>query len=527
MGPEITAIAYTSAAVIGGLFFAFQIFDNAKRGLLIRIAILWCVGTAAAFLAPQKLLALIVVAVLLLVLGPRKPTERIFLYIASLALLPSYYNAEVPFPGLNYLMVLDYPKVATLILLGPLFLSSLFSKAPSHLRSVDRYLLLFVLLTSIMSIRDLPFTSMMRVTVDHFLLIFIPYVVISRGLKTVDDLDLAVKVFFFSIVVLALMGAISTVFSWNYYAQLNENIAVKVYTEFRNGFLRVRATLNGTLLGMVMGIGIAGVLLLRSERRLSSLYAVALLALFAAVTFVTGARGGWMAAIIIASTYAFFIRASRMMRSAALVAMSIGVLTIFVLIFQESDLVSDQYGTFAYRAELLRTSFEQVASRPLFGEVEFRSNPRFAHLIQGEGIVDVVNGYLQVALTYGLVGLGLFLGAHMMTLKGALKLVGSFDKKDNATHDPRMRRIAVLLVAAHFGFLSMIMTVSAVSLTWHFGYMILALSVAAARAGALNPEGSVVKDQTPQPKTVEDKTPPHKPSAVANRPKPYGARFVR
>lgn len=527
MGPQLTAIAYTSIAVIGALFVASMVFDNAKRGLLIRIAMLWCVGTAAVFLVAHKLVALVFLAVLLLVLGPRGAADRVFLYIASLALLPSSYSAEVPFPGLNYLMILDYPKVATIILLGPIFVSSLFSKPPPYLRSVDRYLLLFVLLTSVMSIRDLPFTSMMRVTVDHFLLIFIPYVAISRTLKTVEDLDSAVKAFFFGIVVLALIGVISTVVSWNYYAQLNENISFKVYTEFRNGFLRVSTTLSSTLLGMIMGIGLACVMLLRSERRLSMLYAIGLFALLAAVVFFTGARGGWLSAMVIAGAYVFFIRASRMMRKAALVAMSIGTAAVFVLIMQDSDIVSDQYGTFAYRAELLRTSFDQIASRPLFGEVEFRSNPRFAHLVQGEGIVDIVNGYLQVALTYGLVGLGLFLGAHIMTLKGSLKLIAAFDKKEDARQDSRFRRIAVLLVAVHLGFLLMIMTVSAISLTWHFGYLILALSVAAARAAALSSQDSAVEGRTSELKAEEDKIPPRKRSTTPNRPKPYGARFVR
>lgn len=525
MGPQITAIAYTSIAVIGGLFFAFMVFDNAKKGLLVRIAMLWCIGTAIIFLIPQKLLALILLGVLLLIFGPRNSVDRICLYIASLALLPATYNAEIPFPGLNFLMVMDYPKLATLILLGPIFFSSLFSKAPSYLRAVDRYLLFFVLLTSVMAIRDLPFTSMMRVTVDNFLLIFVPYVAISRSLKTVEDLDLGIKVLFFSVVVLAFISVISTVFSWNYYAQLDKDISHKVYTEFRNGFLRVRATLNGTLLGMVMGIGVAAVIFLRAERRLSALYTACLLGLFGGVIFVTGARGGWMSAVIIAFVYVLFVRASKMVRNMALVAMSAGILIIFILIFQESDIVSDQYGTFAYRAELLRTSFEQIASRPLFGEVEFRSNPRFAHLVQGEGIVDIVNGYLQIALTNGLVGLGLFLGAHIVTLKGALKLIGSFDGKEQAKQNPRLRRIAILLVAAHLGFLLMIMTVSAVSLTWHYSYLILGLSVAAARVGVFSPDDVITKEDALEITQNDGTAQPAKP--VANRPKPYGARFVR
>ena len=540
MGPGITAIAYTTLAVFSGVIIAYMVFDKRKKALAIRIALLWLGATAIAFLMPHKLLALILIAVLLLAIGPASAPERICLYVASLAMLPVYYNANVPFPGLNYLINLDYPKVATLVLLGPVFVSAMFSKPPAQLRSVDRYLLFFVLLTSIMSIRDLPFTSMMRVTVNHFLLIFVPYIAISRGLKTLEDLDLAVKSAFVSVVILAVIGVVSTVFSWNYYAGLAESITHKVYSEYRNGFLRIHTTMIGTLLGLLMGFGAAYVLCIRAERRLPIFYAVGLLALFAAVAFVTGARGGWLSALVVFGLCALFLKAGKAMRQAALAGIAVCVAGMFLLIFNESDVVNDQYGTFAYRAELLRTSVEQIASRPFLGQVDFRDSPRFAHLIQGEGIVDVVNGYLQVVLTYGLIGLVLFLGAQIGTLRGGLKVIGAFDGGGHTDEAVRMRRLAILLTAAHIGFLAMIMTVSAVSLIWHYGYLIVALSVAATRvASAIE----AAPAETPASASESDGGSDHglkapsrgrnssgasgPASAAGARPKPYGARFVR
>lgn len=541
MGPEITAIAYTTLAILAGAFIAFTIFDKTKKPLAIRIAVLWLGATAIAFIMPYKLLALILIAGLLVAVGPGSAPERVCLYIASLAMLPDYYNVDVPFPGLNYLINLDYAKLATLILLGPVFVSSMFSKPPAHLRSVDRYLLFFVLLTGVMSVRDLPFTSMMRTTVDNFLLIFVPYIAISRGLKTLDDLDLALKSAFISVIMLAVIGVVSTAFSWNYYAQLTETITHKFYTDYRNGFLRIQATLNSTLLGLLMGLGAACVVYVRAERLIPTLYAIGLLGLFAAVTFVTGARGGWMSALVVFGLCAFFIKAGKGMRNAALVAIAAGVAAVFVLVFRESDIVSDQYGTFAYRAELLRTSIEQISVRPLFGQVDFSESPRFAHLIQGEGIVDIVNGYLQVVLTYGLISFGLFLGAHLTTLSRALKVIGMFDKKRDTDEEKRLRRAAVLLVAAHIGFLAMIMTVSAVSLVWHYCYLLIGLSVAAVRVAA-------VFEETPAPQAAPVEAPGPEGSgsdapgsdakgrvagpatsgaAPVTRARPYGARFVR
>ena len=407
---------------------------------------------------------------------------------------------------------------------------------------MDRYLLFFVLLTGMMSIRDLPFTSMMRSTVDHILLVFVPYIAISRSLKTLDDVDLAIKSAFVGVVILAVIGAISTVFSWNYYAQLAESISHKIYTEFRNGFLRIYATVNGMLLGFLMGVGIACVLYVRAERRLPMLYAGGLIALFAAVTFVTGARGGWMAAIVTSGLFAFFLKSGRLMRKAALAGMALSVAVGFMLVFKESDVISDQYGTFAYRAELLRTSIEQIADRPLFGQVDFRESPRFAHLIQGEGIVDVVNGYLQVVLTYGLISFALFLGAQVAALRGGLKTIALFDGERGTGDAIRMRRIAILLTAAHIGFLALIMTVSAMSLAWHYCYLIVALSVATTRmaaaaqsapvgasvgAPASDPDGGAGNRPTAPPHGRGASGASGRASAAAVRPKPYGARFVR
>ena len=538
MGPAITSIAYTTLAVFTGVVVAFMIFDKEKRPLVIRIALLWLGATAVAFLLPNPLLGLALIGVLLVLLGPGAAVERICLYIASMAVLPDYYDAQIPFPGLNYLIALDYAKLATLILLGPVFVSSMFSKPPAHLRAVDRYLLFFVLLTGVMSIRDLPFTSMMRSTVDHILLVFVPYIAISRGLKTLDDVDLAVKSAFVSVVMLAVIGAISTVFSWNYYGQLAETISHKIYSDFRNGFLRVYATVNGMILGFLMGVGIACVLYVRAERRLPILYAGGLIALFAAVTFVTGARGGWMAAIVISGLFALFLKSGRFMRKAALAGMALSLAAGFMLVFKESDIISDQYGTFAYRAELLRTSIEQIAARPLFGQVDFRDSPRFAHLIQGEGIVDVVNGYLQVVLTYGLISFALFLAVQVLTLRGGLKTIALFDNVEHTEDTKRMRRLAILLTAVHIGFLALIMTVSAMSLSWNYCYMIVALSVAMTRLAAAA-QAAPVAVPAPEPDGGADHRPnapsrghgslrtPGRASAAGARPKPYGARFVR
>lgn len=59
-----------------------------------------------------------------------------------------------------------------------------------------------------------------------------------------------------------------------------------------------------------------------------------------------------------------------------------------------------------YRVRLFETSLTLIGQNPFFG------NPfvleQMESLRQGQGIIDLINGYVQIALFYGLVGLGLF-----------------------------------------------------------------------------------------------------------------------
>jgi O-antigen ligase len=72
-------------------------------------------------------------------------------------------------------------------------------------------------------------------------------------------------------------------------------------------------------------------------------------------------------------------------------------------------------------------------------------------LRQGEGIIDIVNTYLGVALNYGLVGLSCFLS---FILIGALRVY--VRAKEHARSDPDLALFGTSLVACIAGILIMI-----------------------------------------------------------------------
>jgi O-Antigen ligase len=520
--------------MLGGLisiFFtavsAMVAFVSAPRGgafCLFRIVAVWVSVAVFAFLIGNKWLVFALISLTLFIVAPARPAERVYLYIGAMVAIPAGLSLNLPFPGLNYLISLDYAKITTLILLGPIFVKNLMSRPPQHLKTVGRLLVIFVLLTGVMSIRDLPFTSMLRALFDQFLLVIIPYFAISRALTTQAEIDNAIRALFLSAIILAGIGIFSTLWRWNYYVHLSEQIFAKSFTEYRNGFLRISATVGGTLLGFVMGFAIAATFVFQAAKEYPKVHAIALSGVFAFVLFTTGARGGWLAAILIAGSYFLLSKLNKSGRQLLLISLVAGVVTIMVLVFQDSALLSDEYGTIDYRADLLRTSMKQIAERPLFGSADFLESPRFAHLRQGEGIIDLVNVYIQLSLHYGLVGFSLFFGANLLVLHAGVATLGRLPfGRDIGAKAAAARRTVVLLIAIHIGYLAMIATISWVSYIWQYGFVILGLMAAQVRVGVL--PGAAPEHHIEIP-PAQDPSPP--PSASNSRAHlPYGARFVR
>lgn len=523
MSVGILATLMTSLAVAGAYFFTPR--DDKK--MAFAIGFIWIAALFIAFFSPQRSLTFLAIALMLGVTGAMSPRGAVFLYIGVLAALPLKMSYFVPFPGLAFLINVDYAKVATLALLGPAFLRGLSARTPPYLKSVDNLILFFVLFTSVMAFRDVPFTSVMRLTVDQMLLIYIPYIAISRTLKTQKDIDWAIRSFFICILIAALIGVITALRSWNYYSHLSDIGSGKAYFDYRNGILRVGATMNGSLLALFCGAGLAYIAILRTQKTYPLLISLAVAAILAFATFATGARGGWIAAIVCFGLFWIFNSMGVAIRRLVLSGMTMGVFVGFFLIFNESSLFEDKYGSINYRAELIRTSVIQIQDRPFFGSSSFMDSPRFAHLRQGEGIIDLVNGYLQVVLFFGIVGLGAFVGAHIIALRSGLRALSKLPPGKIASNKERHQKCTLaFLLALQLGYLTMIATISFTGQNQHFGYVFLGFVVAQARVLLHAPRSA---DERLGPETEVDLQAgnPEPSRETGIDPQAYGARFVR
>jgi O-antigen ligase len=111
-----------------------------------------------------------------------------------------------------------------------------------------------------------------------------------------------------------------------------------------------------------------------------------------------------------------------------------------------------------YRQRLFDNAIIVIQRNPLFGSFDYRNTPEMQSMIQGEGIIDIVNTYIGVALSFGLVGLTLFVAFFATVLLGIRKAMRSFPKDDET------RRLGRALLATLVGILVTIVTVSSITI---------------------------------------------------------------
>jgi O-antigen ligase len=79
----------------------------------------------------------------------------------------------------------------------------------------------------------------------------------------------------------------------------------------------------------------------------------------------------------------------------------------------------DQYGTFEYRRRVFDVSVQAISYRPFLGSPTF--HPIMEQLRNHDGIIDIVNAYVQIPVRYGVIGLVFFAGAGIAAAHSMLR----------------------------------------------------------------------------------------------------------
>ncbi|MDP9123149.1 MAG: O-antigen ligase family protein [Pseudomonadota bacterium] len=368
------------------------------------------------------------------------------------------------FAGINRLVDLSHQRVLVLMLLLPAALSLLGNreiKIPSSMRWMDVLVLSYPVMKLVTAIPTSPLTVTLRMSVETFLDLVLPYYVTTRGLRSASDLKFVMAPMALGFVYLALVGLLESTLRKNFYSELQFIYGVRwqlTHVLMRGPFLRIQATTPQPIVmaflmlcafGMWSWLRATGTVL-ASHGRLVALI------IFAAF-FATWSRGPLLGFV------GFLLCLAALRR---MMPMKFMVLVCLIVVAGGAATASgaDSYvytglkalfgsaeadvSSIDYRRKLLEMSLALIEQSPIWGVPNYAMYMQ--DLRQGEGIIDLVNTYLAVTLSAGVVGLVFFLSPHLLVLYRLLKTIGPASERPRLLGGSFPIAFASLTIAALF-----------------------------------------------------------------------------
>lgn len=477
----------------------------AERDLTARILTYWALAAVIGFGFGNTAMVFICLSVLLLAVVPRQPAAAAIILPGILIALPRGLSWHIPFPGINYLILVDHYRLIALVLLAPAALRAMSGgKRPGRADAIDILVAIYFLLTLLMNYRVAgTVTNGARMTV--YLLVDLPllYFAVTRTLTDWSRVKAAFTALMTGAIALTAASLPGILQNWNHYTSLSAVHGGGVGSAFRGGSWRISGPLTGAEVGLWAGL--VGSLSFAHRLRSSAVGWRCFLWVGATIPFIIASQS--RAAILAFVTF-FLAAYAFKLKSAAMRALYAGggLLGAFIgyrVLSADGFTAVDEHGTFEYRAMLLEAAARQFANKPLFGTPNYSDSPVFDHLVQGQGIVDFVNGFVQIALAYGGVGLVVFLALIVSTWFGLLK---TYDRTVGDSDEARLRRRYAMVMGGAIPSLCLtIFTTSLISYILTTLFLLIALSRALSRlplpepaAEDAEPEGEA-EEEAPAP----------------------------
>lgn len=443
---------------------------------------LWFGCTLAAFVIGSFWLYAAIVAIVLLT-RQLKPVDALAAYCLLLFAVPA---ASIDIPGfglINYFFALSQPRLLALVLLAPAALA--LSRQPGRMRLgstlPDKLLLGYVLLAAALQLRESNITSTLRgcfyLTTDVLLI----YYVASRAPRQVADFRRVLQAYVMAAALLGILSVFETLRHWNLYSAMTSALGLGWGSTgylSRDGLLRANGSVGQAIvLGYVSAVGLGlGLALQAGQRRtLRNLAPVLLMGggLLAALS-----RGPWVGVVAMLLAFVWTGR-QRMQNIAKLGAAGIAGLVLLSLFGAGQKILSflpfigsvDE-GNVSYRTRLLENALIVIQRNFWLGSTDYRQTPEMQSMIQGQGIIDIVNTYIKVALDYGVIGLMLFIGFFAIILQQLRRTQSTLPINDER------RVLGRSLLAVLTSILVMIMSASSVIVVGHVYWLVSGISVA-------------------------------------------------
>ncbi|CAH2602111.1 O-antigen ligase family protein [Rhodovastum atsumiense] len=339
-------------------------------------------------------------------------------------------------------------------------------RKPSALSVTDYLMMAFLLWMMGVQIVNDTVTGDLRAAVYMLLDYWLPYYVASRAIASLRQFQQVAGAISVAAIIVACIAIFENRMSWLLYNSLiipwDIPIETSVYlvrTGEAGSVLRAKGSLgHAIVLGYVLAFSLCMFTVIAPSIRSVGIRALAYVVLCAGMA-ASLSRGPWMGAGVGVIAMLFLGKGGGK-RIVQFVGWGGLVVGIFLLTPWSETVISYlpflgnvETGNIDYREKLLDVSLEVFMQSPFMGNFKYLDDPLLQQMRQGEGIIDMVNTYLQVALPYGAIGLIIFVGVFATSIYGVLRTFRNAD-------DPQVERLGRGLCAAIIAILITIGTVS-------------------------------------------------------------------
>lgn len=419
----LKTLLYIEALLAIGLLVLVRLLRADARALISQRFILLVMALPAiGYLSPMVALFYLLVLLAIPILS-RHRVEAAGLFFLSLPMLPLLITTPM-LPGIGPFIPLSACLMMILGLLVAWITRS--GEAVARRSALDIFVVLICLVMIAMTARSTSLTNLARVTLQYSLWMLLPYLLLSRSLRTASHVRFVMVCFVSGVILMSIIALFEAIRNWPLYQGMYGELGVQMPSlsltlRVRGGLLRAPgAFAESTTFAVFLMIGALAIYALRSlfKSRPAHLAATGI-AVLGLIT--TQSRGAWLGFVVGMILLEFYRRKTG--RAIAFVvggALSFSLLALAAISSRRlSEILGfsgDAQGTADYRGDLLRRGLQEAAHSPFIGSPAGVVEARLADLIQGEGIVDFVNSYLMFLLRSGIVGLTIFIGAFLVAL---------------------------------------------------------------------------------------------------------------
>lgn len=512
----VKSLAFSIVLSTLGFLVARQAVVGARE--LKSRTVVWMFAFFAAlccgFLAPGFWPGILALALIAFVFGRFEPFAPAA-YLVLLFCLPPI-GKEIPgVAGINYFFSLSPPLLLALTLLVPY--AAIAGGKPLRLGAAAPILALFVVACIGLEVRGRSLTDAVRAAFMIIALIAPIYFAYTRGARNLEGARLIAYAYVATIAAVCALGVFETFRGYRLFGAVTHNWDMDLLTPFsyRQGLLRATAGVYDPIaFGAFAGLALT-LLPFALGGRIRGLSGFALAALLCAGLVASLSRGPW-----IATAAAVLLAAIAAPRSGAVVArvaaggfvllLALAVSPLGGVIVDLLPFVGDPADdTLGYRQDLAAAGW-QVASKHLwFGSPNYLDDPLLQALRQGQGIIDVVNHYVELLLRYGLVGLGLFALLNVAALWAAWRAAIASRQRL-----PEYNLACRSMLAGLFLLLSLFGMTSATQQLKQIHWVMLSTTLAVAAMTRVAVAGQARPITVPPPGLLED-NPSEPPSAAS------------